>query len=48
MVYLLFFYCTHYILRGGNSRNGAACGVFYVLGNVGDGGTGWYYGTALL
>ena len=38
---------THYTFRGGNSRNGAACGIFYVLGNVGDGGTGWYYGAAL-
>lgn len=38
--------CTHYTLRGGASSNGAACGVFCVLGGN-SAGAYWYSGAAI-
>ena len=47
MVYLLFFYCTHYTLRGGTSDNGFNCGAFYVYASSSFSGASWAIGAAL-
>ena len=46
-VFVLLQIASYYILRGGNSDNGAVCGMFYVSAGRPTSNAGWAFGAAL-